>query len=239
MRAAADVQNVLALLAQGLNDCEVSRRSGVPRPTVRQWRTQGPPGQRPLGPEFLPMREYAYLLGLYLGDGYLAAHPRGVYALRIALDQRYPGIVNSCAEAMALVIGKPASLAWAVGCVEVKSYSKRWPELFPQHGPGRKHERPIVLEDWQQAIVDLEPECFLKGLIHSDGCRSMNTIRHPTKTYAYPRYSFCNVSDDIRRLFTDTCDKLGIEWRTMNAKTISIAKRASVAELDRFVGPKW
>jgi hypothetical protein len=25
---------------------------------------------------------------------------------------------------------------------------------FPQHGPGRKHERPIVLEPWQLEIVD-------------------------------------------------------------------------------------
>ena len=31
---------------------------------------------------------------------------------------------------------------------------QHWPCLFPQHGPGRKHERPIVLEHWQRVIVD-------------------------------------------------------------------------------------
>jgi hypothetical protein len=31
---------------------------------------------------------------------------------------------------------------------------------------------------------------------------------------------------------------LGIEWRVMNRWTISVARRASVARLDEFVGPK-
>lgn len=66
----------------------------------------------------------------------------------------------------------------------------------------------------------------------------MNGVRHGTKLYSYPRYTFSNASDDIRRLFCETCDLLGIEWRVMNARNISIARRASVARLDEFVGPK-
>jgi hypothetical protein len=31
---------------------------------------------------------------------------------------------------------------------------------------------------------------------------------------------------------------LGIEWRAMNRWNISVARRASVAQLDEFVGPK-
>ena len=45
----------------------------------------------------------------------------------------------------------PSSSVFGVqrtGMTEVKSYSKHWPCLFPQHGPGRKHGRPIVLEEW-------------------------------------------------------------------------------------------
>src|SRR3546814_15577428 len=38
---------------------------------------------------------------------------------------------------------------------------------FPQHGPGRKHERPIVLEPWQVGIVEAHPAAFLRGLFHS------------------------------------------------------------------------
>jgi hypothetical protein len=67
----------------------------------------------------------------------------------------------------------------------------------------------------------------------------MNTVRSPAgKRYSYPRYQFSNHSDDIRRIFTDACDELGIEWRVMNATNISVARRESVARLDEFVGPK-
>jgi hypothetical protein len=58
------------------------------------------------------------------------------------------------------------------------------------------------------------------------------------KDYAYPRYQFSNRSDDIRRLFTDTCDKLGVEWRPWTRFHVSVAKRSSVALLDSFIGPK-
>jgi hypothetical protein len=122
--------------------------------------------------------------------------------------------------------------------VEVGSYSRSWPCLFPQHAPGRKHLRKIELVAWQRAILDSQPEALLRGLIHSDGCHSVNTIRHPKKTYVYPRYLFSNRSDDIRRILCDACDQLGIEWRVMTATDISIARHESVAMMDEFIGPK-
>lgn len=88
------------------------------------------------------------------------------------------------------------------------------------------------------AVVYSNQLQFLRGLIHSDGCRFTNRVRARGKAYAYPRYNFTNASDDIRNLFTLTCELLGIEWRQMNARNISIARRDSVARLDRFVGPK-
>jgi hypothetical protein len=96
----------------------------------------------------------------------------------------------------------------------------------------------IALAPWQKELVLRHPELLLRGLIHSDGCRSINTIRHPKKTYEYPRYQFSNRSDDIKRIFSDACDLLGIEWRVMNRWDISVARRASVARLDEFIGPK-
>ena len=82
------------------------------------------------------------------------------------------------------------------------------------------------------------PDLLLRGLVHSDGCRFINTVRHGEKTYSYPRYCFSNRSDDIRRIFCDACDQLGIEWRVMNRWNISVARREAVARLDEFVGPK-
>jgi hypothetical protein len=79
---------------------------------------------------------------------------------------------------------------------------------------------------------------LIRGLIHSDGSRSTNTIRHPAKTYTYPRYLFCNHSDDIRAIFCEHLDLLGIPWRRMNRWNVSVARREAVARLDEFVGPK-
>lgn len=89
----------------------------------------------------------------------------------------------------------------------------------------------------QQALVDVDPRPLLRGLIHSDGCRVLNRAVG-TKYPPYPRYHFSNASADIRGIFGRACDALGIEWRQNNARNLSVAKRASVALLDEFVGPK-
>jgi hypothetical protein len=118
-----------------------------------------------------------------------------------------------------------------------------WPYAFPQHGPGRKHERPIWLADWQQAITQRCPEALIRGLIHSDGARCINRFRTMLPSgrvaeYAYPRYFFSNLSADIRRIFCEHCERLGIRWTQSNHRNISISHRDSVALLDTFVGPK-
>lgn len=235
----------MALVAQGVNACEIARRTGVPRSTVKDWRHHGPPGRTwaqrvaAFDPAHVPRVPYSYLLGLYLGDGYIVRHgPRGVYRLSIFLDERYPGIIEACSQAVAAVSGRWPGHHRKVGCIDVNAYSKQWPRLFPQHGPGPKHLRSIELVDWQQSIVDEHPEPFLRGLIHSDGWRGMNRVTVRGKRYAYPRYQFCSASDDIRQLFCAACDAIGVEWRRMNARNISVARRASVARLDEFIGPK-
>jgi len=130
-----------------------------------------------------------------------------------------------------------------IGCHEIKSTSKHWPCLFPQHGPGRKHERTIKLEAWQQAIVTEHPGDFARGLFHSDGYRGVNRVRQTwagrDRWYEYPRYLFVNHSADILRLCGETLDRLGVEWRFSKPTTISVARRDAVARLDEFVGPKW
>jgi hypothetical protein len=133
--------------------------------------------------------------------------------------------------------GGTALSVWGT-CAWVTNSSKQWPCLFPQHGPGKKHERRIELTDWQLVLVKQHSPELLRGLIHSDGWRGTNRIRHGEKTYEYPRYTFSNRSDDIKRIFCDACDLLGIEWRVMNRWNISVARRESVARLDEFIGPK-
>lgn len=189
----------------------------------------------------IPSYSYAYLLGLYLGDGLISAHPRDVYRLRVFLDRNHPIIVAECGAAIGLVM--PTS---KVGVLphrrermdEVYSFSKHWPHLFPQHGAGPKHLRAIELEPWQEAVVARYPGRLLRGLIHSDGCRVVNRIAHPKKAYAYPRYFFTNRSLDIQGIFCRACDRLGISWRQDGPWNISVARRGAVAIMDRHVGPK-
>jgi len=117
-----------------------------------------------------------------------------------------------------------------------------WLSAFPQHGLGKKHERAIRLEDWQQAVTTAFPRQFLRGLIHSDGSRVINRFSVDLATgrraYAYPRYFFTNLSSHIQAMFCTTCDQLGIRWTQSSHKNISIADRKSVALLDAFIGPK-
>lgn len=107
--------------------------------------------------------------------------------------------------------------------------------LVPQHGPGTKHSRSIVLAGWQQKFASLVPQLLLRGLIHSDGCRFINTGRGG---WVCPRYSFSNRSEDIHRIFRDACDLLDLHWTRAGKDTTYVSRKADVAKLDRFVGPK-
>jgi hypothetical protein len=89
-------------------------------------------------------------------------------------------------------------------------WSKHWPCFFPQHGPGRKHLRPIHLVPWQTSIVDAHHESFIRGLIQSDGTRIVATERKGSYVRRAPRYAFSNRSEDIKAPFCRSCDALGI-----------------------------
>jgi len=162
------------------------------------------------------------------------------------LDVRYAGIIDATAAAMQRSAPRHHVKVRSHredACVIVSCYAPHWLEAFPQAGPGRKHERPIVLADWQRAIVDRFPEQFLRGLIHSDGCRTINrfTTKLPSgrvAEYEYPRYFFSNLSADIRALFCEYCERLGVRWTQSNHRNISVSHRRSVAILDAFIGPK-
>jgi hypothetical protein len=253
MHPQATVDRALALSRQGLIDREVAATVGVPLSTVQKWRT----GQRrapdsrsrqPVCPQChqtrIDERAYAYLLGLYLGDGHITRYRRGVFALSIFCADSWPGLITAAEDAFRAVM--PISSAFRVqriGMTEVKAYSKHWPCFFPQHGPGMKHNRLIALADWQQVIVDQYPGDFVRGLIHSDGYRGMNRVRRvfagSEHWYAYPRYLFSNESRDIMALCQAALDRLGVDWRMARPNMLSVARKEAVARLDEFVGPKY
>lgn len=237
------------LIGTGLSDYEISRRTGARRSSVQRWRVHGAPrtarAQCPRDWRPPDPTSYSYLLGIYLGDGYVSKASESP-VLEISLDTRYPGIAEECTAAIwdvAQIIARTHLRATAHGdSIRVTAGIRVWPLAFPQHGPGRKNTRPITLAKWQQAIVDKFPQQFLRGLIHSDGSRTTNrfsvALASGPREYAYPRYFFTNLSADIRGLFCAACERIGVRWTQSSFKNISVADRRSVELLDSFVGPK-
>jgi hypothetical protein len=238
--------------ADGVAFGDIWRTLGLPRNTVAHWLygrearrfLEHPPEPsrcprctlHPGVPDDLP--RYSYLLGLYLGDGHLVTTAR-VPVLRVFCADAWPGLIELCAEAMLAVLAKRVQRVQKQGCVGVQSYSTHWPCLLPQHGAGKKHDRPIRLVPWQRPVIESNPGHFVRGLFHSDGCRVINRITKGGKTYTYPRYIFSNESADIMGLCQQSLDRLGISWKMCRRNSLSVARKEAVAALDQHVGPKW
>ena len=255
IRPQSTVDSALRCSDEGMPDADNAALHGVAVKTIRRWRRLYQRRGVPRGQAHcsvpcprcddapLDHPAYAELLGWYLGDGHISRQRRGVYGLHIINDRRYIQDVARIADLMRRV--KPASRPHrrnVPGAVIVTASWKHWPCVFPQHGPGRKHERPIVLDDWQRRIVEAQPADFLRGLFHSDGCRANNWTRKVVagewKRYDYPRWQFSNVSTDIRELCCWALDLVDVPWRQSNDHTISVSTRAGVARLDELIGPK-
>jgi hypothetical protein len=248
MRGVDEVQTVLSLVAAGRRDREIALITGIPRTTVRDWRLGRVPRRDGIsrrarscpicqpGSVELPERDYAYVLGLYLGDGCVSQAAR-TYCLRIFMDRAYPEIINAGRQAMEALRPDNRVSTWnhtRCRCTVLAMCSNHWPCLIPQMGPGRKHERPMRLEPWQEDVVSREREALVRGLIHSDGCRVVANDRGVSSV----RYHFSNRSEDIKRIYCESLDALGIRWTRPCAKQIAVYRKASTARLDEFIGPK-
>jgi hypothetical protein len=216
----------LRLIAAGINDCEVARRLRVARSTVRDWRRPSyvprANGRASTACPFCGGRsprielddaDYAELLGIYLGDGHITFMAR-TERLRIALDAAHPNIV---AETDALLrrvfpenqVGRV--VADGGHTVVLHVYNSHLSCLFPQAGPGKKHDRRLRFEDWQRARIAAAPWAFLRGCIRSDGCVFINR----TGPYEYLSYSFFNLSPEILGLFVEICRSLALRPASM------------------------
>lgn len=186
----------------------------------------------------IPPASYALLLGYYLGDGCISPVGRiGTFAMRIVCCDAYPLIMDECeATIRAVNPRRPVCRTQSIGCTMLSSQWKHWPCLFPQHGPGRKHERELFFSSWQFTIINTCPELVLRGLINSDGCRILNRVKNGR--FAYSRYHFTNMSSDIMELCVWLCDQLGVRWTRCSATQLAISRRADVAILDTFIGEK-
>ena len=187
---------------------------------------------------------YAHLLGLYLGDGCISVPEKGLPRLALYLDSQYVesnDLADRCLNE--LFPERPIVRSQRTGHVALSVTDPGILSAFPQHGPGKKHKREIHLVRWQLKITERCPEAFISGLINSDGSRCINTFKTKLPSgrvaeYSYPRYFFTNYSADIRQLFIDHCELIGVRCTQSSFKNISVSHRDSVARLDEFIGPK-
>src|SRR3954470_5036245 len=148
MHPAAVRERARALAAAGRSDAEIAAQIHLPRTTVRDIRRTA---TRPVCPrcwrQAQPMNwgydDYAFLLGLYLGDGYISRGDR-TFRLRLSLDARHPGVIADarrmlergfCRNRVGLVVADGGST------IVVSVYSSHLPCLLPQHASGVKHRR--------------------------------------------------------------------------------------------------
>lgn len=242
---------VLRLVGEGLNDCEVSRRTGVPRATVRDMRAPRYVKKRqrslcprcwaPGSPVAFDARDYAEILGLYLGDGHITKLPR-TDRLRIFFDSKYPMLIAESEDLLSRffpsnLVGSQYQHGGTMTILRVHNSHLRC--LFPQHGPGLKHCRLIDLEPWQEELVAQEPWPLIRGLIRSDGCSFINR----TGRYEYLSYGFGNMSVGVTAILIDACRRVGVDYRVNLDRRrdywdVRINRRESVAKMVEHVGIK-
>jgi hypothetical protein len=135
---------------------------------------------------------YCYLLAGYLGDGTLNPRTPGSVRLPIVNDRSYPAISREILAAMAITFPgagvrvHPSSAGESdVLCITHPAVLR----AFPQHGPDPKHDRVIALADWQLELTRAHPGTLIRGLIHSDGCRTVNSFRTKLPSGRVAEYS--------------------------------------------------
>lgn len=242
----------------GLSDYKVSEKLGISRPNIQRWRKQyfsnsskmmkrkeileasalkryGDPNNMDVTK--LPSDSYAYILGMYLGDGCLSKSTKcRTCTLYITQNREYDIVVNDCLNHLKnlmkefdiepTVVYRKNSKA-----CDIKINSVYTLKLFPQHGEGLKHDRKINLEDWQWTHVEKEPWMFIKGLMHSDGSKYFD--KYNSKWH----WQFTNRSEDIKDILCQVCDTVGLQW-TRCKQNVSFYKSESVIMLNENVGEK-
>jgi hypothetical protein len=144
MRDKQERQAVLELRDQGWNNCQIADELNIPRSTVRDIaRRYADVSQlaeeddsKSSGCRFESChRQYAYLLGMYLGDGYINRMPK-CERLRITCDAKYPGIVKEVKQNLRdLMPENKVGVIKKKGCVEQrrKKSLKNLRNIFSRH----------------------------------------------------------------------------------------------------------
>lgn len=243
MRTEKEYQKVINFKDVGLNNCEISKILNIPRTTINDWIKNKPNFNKFQKTNFNPKKyiednnlneTYSYILGLYLGDGYINKMKR-TYKLRIVNDVKYSKLNMFIKLQLEKLF--PSNVVGFVNrntYLEIYVHSNKLEKLFPQHEVGRKHQRKIILTNWQTEIIS--NKYLLIGLFHSDGCYYINKVNG----YEYESYSFSNKSLDIHKIFQTCCNNLGLSYtKTNKMNETQLRKRDVVNYLKDNIGTKY
>jgi hypothetical protein len=219
-----DQQKAFALFAEVKNVSEVSRLLNIPRSTLKSWLVPMPKKGRLGGikiieddinpSEYLStekmQKSYSFILAVYLCDGYISTYKTfRAPSIRFFNDSKYPKNTQEWADNLKILLPNNSINIYRKklsNCNIVLTNSKKLLNLFPQHGSGMKHERKLILKDWQKDIITKYPEEFVRGCIQSDGC----IYQHKQGKYQYKKYAFTNKSEDIIDFFLYALNQIGI-----------------------------
>jgi hypothetical protein len=231
---------ILDLSKQGFNNSEISRQLNIPRRTISDRVRKGEITLQIRGSSEFSVTEdlfpeYAYALGLYLGDGCIDKGPREVYRMRVTLTKTDAVVIHRCMRVLGQLF--PINKVNAIprkteGATDITLHSKSLKSAFPQHGLGKKHHRKIWLADWQKEITHSCPEWLLAGLIDSDGCR-LNAY-YKREDQSYLRYDFTNFSSDILEIFADHAKRLNLHFTYPKTTRIAFYSRKDVQQIEEI-----
>ena len=181
---------------------------------------------------------YSYIFGCYLGDGHITEHER-TNKLTLYSDIKHQDIIINQKFSLKLLFPNNKINEYIIkNCARISVYNKNILTLFPQHGKGLKSDRQIKLENWQKEIISKEPECFIKGLIDTDGSYYTQSQIIKGIVYKYDMFSFTNKSSDIKNLYVETLSKLNIAVKQRkNKKNIwdcYVRKKNDVSLLNKY-----
>ena len=170
--SAADFSAAKQMLAAGMSAGAAARELGIPRGTIQRWRHRSQPpvsaivASRAQAWSISDPDAYCYLFGAYLGDGTISQLSAQSWALRIVNDRRYQSVSAEILVAMRTIFPGANARMWPSYREKSDTLEVIHPAIaraFPQHGPGRKHTRPIVLADWQRALTHAHPAALIRG----------------------------------------------------------------------------
>ena len=235
-------QSVLKDFKNGVNKSTLSNKYNIPRGTIKYWIDNrdtifiSKTSDKDISliiEEIKNNKElYNYILGLYLGDGCISPQKMS-YKLRITQDNKYPNSVNEIKNLLNSFFKNNVFVCIPKGCTVIAIYDKNLPLYFPQHGVGKKHDREIILSDYQRENIDYPN--LLKGLWVSDGSYYLASSK-------YEAYNFTNKSTDIISLFEECLTFCEVNYRKRIKKNgvwiIEITKKSEVQKMKELVGFK-